>query len=96
MSEVNGIFGNMRQCSVSLGYCALVQKLAPWTADAGGVLRHHPHRLQSVGGSVLDTPNGADEVCRKNGGQQVEAERMCLFSEKLGNGKGKFREWKLS
>lgn len=92
MSEVNGVFGNVRQCFVSLEYCASVQKLAPWTAGAGGVLGHHPHRLHSVEDSALDTPKGAEEVCRKSGGHQVEAERVCLFSEKSGDGKGKFRE----
>lgn len=92
MSEVNGVFGNVRECFVSLGYCAFVQKLAPWTADAGGVLGHHPLGLRSVGDLALDTLKGAEEVCRKNGGHRVEAERMCLFSEKFGDGKGKFRE----
>lgn len=45
-----------------------------------------------MGGSALDTPNGAEEVCRKNGGYQVEADRMSLFSEKFGNGEGELLE----
>ena len=45
-----------------------------------------------MGGSALDAPNGAEEVCRKNGGHQVEADRMCLFSEKFGNGEGELLE----
>lgn len=72
MSEVNGVFGNVRQCFVSLEYCASVQKLAPWTAGAGGLLGHHPHRLHSVEDSALDTPKGAEEVCRKSGGPYRE------------------------
>lgn len=69
----------------------MVQKLAPWTAGAM-VLGHHPHRLHSVEDSALDTPKGAEEVCRKSGGHQVEAEREVFVLRKSGDGKGKFRE----
>ena len=81
MSEVNGVFGNVRECFVSLGYCAFVQKLAPWTADAGGVLGHHPHGLHSVGDLALDTLKGAEKCAGKMVGTGWK-QRECVYSQK--------------